>query len=160
MIICNDCGHVFDESEWGDYGECPSCNSTDTDEAEKCPICGKYHNRYFEGNRIWCCPECFQKAFNSDAFRKYATSRYDDYDKFGVMEDFIMYEVFRIEEELKHSSLELKEHCLHLYDELAKPDLRGVCAVDDLINDYFERVPDCYNDFSEWLVDEHRKGKK
>lgn len=160
-FICNDCGEVFGYEEMGDYCECPSCNSTDTEEAWECPICGEWYNPMeMNGHTIWCCPECFQKAFNRDTFRRYATARYDDYDKLDVMEDFIMYEVFRIEEELKHSSLELKEHCLQMYDDLSKPDLHGVYAVDDLIKDYFDRVPDSYGNFTEWLVDEHRKAAK
>jgi predicted nucleic acid-binding Zn-ribbon protein len=159
-LICNDCGHVFDESEWGDYGECPSCNSADTEEARECPICGEYHNGFLDGHLIWCCPECFEKAFTRDNFKKYATSRWDDYDAVDVLEDFIMYEVFDIDQELKHSSLAFKEHCSNIYDDLSKPDAYGVFHVDDLIKDYFYRVPDCYSDFSEWLVEEHRKAAK
>ena len=161
MIICNDCGHVFDESEWGDYGECPSCNSTDTGEALECPICGEYHNGMLEGHSIYdCCPDCFQKALNRDNFRKYATSRYDDYTTPDIMEDFIMYELFDIDEDFRFSSIEFKEHCLKLFDDLAKPDRYGVCAVDDMIKDYFDRVPDCYYDFAQWLAEEHEKEKK
>ena len=156
MIICNDCGHVFDESELGDYGECPLCDSTDTEEAKECPICGEYHNGRIDGHSIfWCCPECFQKAFNRVAFRKYATANYKDWDKLDIMEDFIMYELFHIEKSLPESSLELKEHCLNLYDDLSKPDFRGVYPVDDMIKDYFDRIPDCYSDFAEWLAGEY-----
>lgn len=157
MIICNDCGHVFDESEWGDYGECPSCNSTDTEEAKECPICCEYFNGLFEGHTIWCCPECFRKALTRENFKKYATSDWDKFDEVDTLEDFIMLEVFEIEQVLKESSLAFKEHCSKIYDDLCKPDVYGNYHIDDLIKDYFERVPDHYESFSEWIVDEHKK---
>ena len=150
MIICNDCGHVFDESEWGDYGECPSCNSTDTEEARECPICGEWYYPFaLEGHMTWCCPECFQKALTAENFLKYATSgaKYDEPD---VLEDFIMYEVFDLDQELRFSSLSFKEHCHNIYQDLAKSGTVG-----DLIKDYFERVPDTYSDFTDWMVKVH-----
>lgn len=159
MIICNHCRHVFEESEWGDYGECPSCNSTDTGEAEQCPICGEYHNGFFEGHAVWCCSECFQKALTPENFLKYATNGYAKYhngsDDPDVLEDFIMYELFNIDEPLKRSSAEFKEHCVDLYNELCKPVL-GVRKIDELIKNYLADVPDVYTCFSEWLVEEHK----
>lgn len=155
MIICNHCGHVFEESEWGDYGECPKCGHDDTDEAEQCPICGEYHNGFLEGHAVWCCPECFQKALTPENFLKYATSGAEYPNEMDTLEDFIMCEVFKLEPELNHSSYEFKEHCKEVYDGLVE---RG--EVDELIKDYFYRVPDMYYCFTEWLVDEHKKEAK
>lgn len=150
MIICNHCGHVFEESEWGDYGECPSCNSTDTGEAEQCPICGEYHNGFFEGHAVWCCPECFQKALTAENFLKYATSG-AEYEEPDVLEDFIMYEVFKLDSPLECSSYEFKEHCKKVYHDLEE---RG--ELRELINAYIADDPDALTNFTEWLVEEYK----
>lgn len=155
MIICNHCGHVFEESDWGDYCECPVCNSTDTGEAEQCPICGEYHNGFFDGHAVWCCPECFQKALTAENFLKYATSGAEYPNEPDVLEDFIMWEVFKISEPLKSSSSEFKAHCVDLYKDLCKP-VFGVRKIDELIKNYLADVPDVYTCFSEWLVEEYK----
>lgn len=51
MLICNNCGRLFDESEAVRYRDsdtletfscCPQCGDYDSDIAEKCPVCGDY----------------------------------------------------------------------------------------------------------------------
>lgn len=155
MRVCYNCGYIFEDSDLGHYGECPKCGHDDTDEAERCPICGEYHNGFFDGNAVWCCSECFQKALTPENFLKYATSGAEYPEEMDTLEDFTMCEVFRLEPEQKHSSYEFKAHCEEIYDGLVE---RG--EVGDLIKDYFYRVPDMYGCFTEWLVDEHKKEAK
>lgn len=72
MLICNECGAIFDESEmriihddpspsgvslapgYYEYGVCPKCGDDDIDEAERCYLCGEWISKH----RNEICMDC------------------------------------------------------------------------------------------------------
>lgn len=73
MMICEDCGAVFEDSavierrhinRVGEENEppdylCPNCHSGETASAEKCNICGEWHGYYEVYDGV--CNECAEK---------------------------------------------------------------------------------------------------
>ena len=67
MLICNNCGRLFDESEAVRYRDsdtletyslCPSCGDYDSDIAVKCPVCGEYASENELDDNFGLCKEC------------------------------------------------------------------------------------------------------
>ena len=84
MLICNYCGHVFEEWEtkksrlFGDYWtppeeiwECPNCSSEDIDEAGCCDECGHWTNYYDMIDGL--CPKCASES--ADELTQWIASR-------------------------------------------------------------------------------------
>lgn len=67
VYVCNRCGETFslDEgkpfySDEGTFTLCPTCGSSDIEEAERCPVCREIVYPYEMKGGV--CPECFSDA--------------------------------------------------------------------------------------------------
>lgn len=64
MFICNFCGRRFDDPAHRreSYGElvkcCPTCGSTDYDDATNCPLC----NQLYVDKGGLACPQCVERV--------------------------------------------------------------------------------------------------
>lgn len=74
VYICNRCGETFSleegkhvYSDEGAYTLCPTCGSSDIEEATRCPICREIVFPYEMKGGV--CPECFNDA--KAAFKSY-----------------------------------------------------------------------------------------
>lgn len=80
MLICKDCGAVFEQPrityESHDYGEgsaleewalCPSCGESGFEEAKECTRCGEYGHRdnmQLDDNLNYLCEVCYEELYD------------------------------------------------------------------------------------------------
>jgi len=170
MYKCTDCGHIFDEGEWGSYTEHHPYGNTTADETFLvCPVCGGDFEEttrclHCEGEFLfdellsgYYCFDCVESALDYDSFLDFATSGVNRAIQIDTLEDFIFSELFHVDTP-KRSSSDLKAYCREIYlREVANDRILQTTEFMEKIKSYFSTISSLWDEFAEYL---HAKSEK
>lgn len=139
MLICNDCGAVFEspvsihDPETGTEDQCPACRSTDFDRAKTCRCCGSAYreDKLHEG----MCEDCVLESVTQRLAEQYAFDR-------GILVEFYG---ACFGSEISYCSVDLMRIMIAAYNN--GKNRTAFCR------NWIRNTPDTLDDYASWLTE-------
>lgn len=159
MLICENCGEVFDESalktDYEPHGEpigvCPMCGSSFLKEAKFCREC---HEQYDEDD-LTCglCDDCIKEKITLDSFLEFGLGECDDEEP-SIFEQFMYEQWLGMEtpDVPNASTAKMKEMFVREYEHAKKWEETSLLTMVEcfVMNEY-------KSEFTEWLEAEEAR---
>lgn len=167
MLICRDCGTLFDRDEiryWTEpHGEhlsgCPNCGGA-YEEAVQCECCGEFFAQDDLIKPINFCEACLRESITPEDFAELAMeSESNDYEIVGLLEDFMFTGIMGFPKQwfLNRSSLRFKQLMAREYSCMAL-DKNASESLTEALRDYVMRgATACADEYAEFLYERRNK---